>query len=575
MAVAVKVSRTHIYERVRSYASSPYGVYGFLSLLVLLPLLAPGYILTLDMVFTPTIRLPEQVTASYPFYALLHYLNMLIPSEILEKTLLFTILLLSGLGMHRLVQAIQQAHTTDTGQKGVSSLAAHEYALWGAYIAGGLYMINPFTYSRFMAGQFAVLLGYALLPFFARTLLRFVMPPSRPDAFRLAGMTILIGIVSIHTIGLIVILAIAAVSLTCWRYRKQAAHLKRLGLDSLLSFTIAAIGSSYWLVPLLLGQNTTANAIDSFTAADQHAFATVGVGVIQKVINVLQLQGFWAEARGLYVLPAARFPLWGFAVLGLWAIVFIGARQLWKQQRLIAAVLGVGASVALLLAVSGAPNWLAGHINLFAGYREPHKFVGLVALFYGVCVGLAIPYILAWCKTRQKVALLHISSVCFILLPVMLAPTMFWGFGGQLQPRQYPEGWYAIDRHLQREAGRGKALFLPWHQYSHFDFAGRIIMSPADKFFSIPTVVSHDLEFSGASPTFPDAQKDRIGALLNRQGKSGQLGAELVRFDIQYVILAKEFDQRKYDYLNRQSDLILKTETDSLKLYQNLAYKEE
>ena len=140
----------------------PVLVYCLLALAVMLPLLLPGFILTLDMSFTPELRMPEYMSSSYLFHTALHYLNVILPADIIQKILLFSILLLSGLGMHFLVRHIQDAK--DKGG---------EFALWGAHVAGAVYMINPFTYSRFMTGQYAVLLGYALLPFFVLSLLRF------------------------------------------------------------------------------------------------------------------------------------------------------------------------------------------------------------------------------------------------------------------------------------------------------------------------------------------------------------------------------------------------------------------
>jgi len=142
-------------------------VYAVVALLILLPLLGRGYILTLDMVFTPHIRWPVGGTNSYPFWVLLHYLNQLLPSDVIQKLLLFTIFLLAGVGMHRLVRNIDVRCKQTAGQ----------YTL-GAFVAGTLYMVNPFTYERLMAGQYAVLFGYALLPWLARALLIFLERPA-------------------------------------------------------------------------------------------------------------------------------------------------------------------------------------------------------------------------------------------------------------------------------------------------------------------------------------------------------------------------------------------------------------
>jgi hypothetical protein len=81
-----------------------YFEYTVLALLVMLPLLRPGYIFALDMVFTPRFPLPPSVDNSYLYSALLHYLSFVIPSQVLQKIILLLSLVLSGVGMHHLVQ---------------------------------------------------------------------------------------------------------------------------------------------------------------------------------------------------------------------------------------------------------------------------------------------------------------------------------------------------------------------------------------------------------------------------------------------------------------------------------------
>src|SRR5690242_11575962 len=110
-----------------------YCLYVLVAFVVLMPLLRPGFILTLDMVFTPHLPMPDVTSSSYAFHALLHFLNLLIPADIIEKCLLFAILLLSGIGMHRLIRLL---------------VAKGRPGEWGIYTASLFCMLNPFTYSR-------------------------------------------------------------------------------------------------------------------------------------------------------------------------------------------------------------------------------------------------------------------------------------------------------------------------------------------------------------------------------------------------------------------------------------------
>src|SRR3990167_259991 len=158
--------------------------YAFIALVILLPLLKPGYILTLDMVFTPKIPMPTEVGNNYLLISLLHFLNYIIPSQIIEKILLFLIIFLSGVGMHRLIP---------TSNK------------WPKYFAALLYIFNPFVYSRFMAGHWVLLLAYAITPFAVKSILDFFKAPDFKKSLRVLIWLILISIFSLHAIIMIFI----------------------------------------------------------------------------------------------------------------------------------------------------------------------------------------------------------------------------------------------------------------------------------------------------------------------------------------------------------------------------------
>jgi hypothetical protein len=76
-----------------------------LSFAIILPLVSPGYILTLDMVTTPKIPVPwpRLDAPSFLFGGILFLLNSFIEASMIQKILLFLIFFLSGWGMYRLV----------------------------------------------------------------------------------------------------------------------------------------------------------------------------------------------------------------------------------------------------------------------------------------------------------------------------------------------------------------------------------------------------------------------------------------------------------------------------------------
>lgn len=534
--------------------------YSVVAVLILWPLLGPGFILTLDMVFTPNLAMPDTMTSSYLFHAGLHVLSLVVPSEIIEKLLLFAVLALAGLGMHRLMRTLQLPDTPKT------------VVTWAAYASGLLYMINPFTYSRFMAGQYSILLGYAAVPFFVVTLLRFLQGPSLKKALRLAAVTVVVSIVSIHTLGLIFVVTLIALSQTIWRHRTNVPRLKRLVKYGALASLAFIIASSYWLVPLVQGSGSTAASIATFRGSDQSEFTTGGDGLGGKLAHVLRLQGFWGERHDLFLLPQDELSWWGLVVTLVWVLVIIGAVTAWRQKREVGIVFTASAVIAALLAAGVGTTWLADYAPFFAGYREPQKFVALIALGYAVFIGFAITRLLT--RIQATAGRLGIG-IAFALILVGLTPVMFRGFDGQLVPRQYPLDWYAVNQQLNRDAGSYQTLFLPWHLYMHYQFAGRLIANPGDSFFDRPFLVSDDPELGSIKPAVANAQKQLLTTRILPQAAAGNtLGQQLVPLHVKYVLLAKDDDYQAYSYLDHQTDLRLITETATLKLYRNTAFRE-
>jgi hypothetical protein len=508
-----------------------YGIYTTVALLVLLPMLRPGFILTLDMIFVPELPMPEALTSSWPFHSALHFIGMIVPADILQKIMLLAILLLSGIGMHRLVRSLVRKDEID----------------FGIYLASIVYMVNPFTYSRFMAGQYAVLLGYALLPWVARAILTLAYRPNAKNALKLGLLVTLVGVVSIHTLVAVGVLAVAGIAVG-WKKFRRAAKFAAVaaGLFILLS--------SYWLVPLALGQGKTAATIGNFSAADVAAFATGGGNIAAQVGNVLRLQGFWAENAGLFLLPQDRMVLWGLMSLVIIGLAITGGIVLYRTRP----------KIVLWLSISGLCGLVASLIFWPGALREPQKMVMLLALTYGVFLAIGANAALARVREEGE-TWFTVTAVGLLVLPFMWMRVMFWGFDGQLEPRQYPVEWTEVKERLSRDDGQGQVLMLPWHQYMTFRFAGRVIANPASAFYGERAVVSQDPEMSGASGGINSKRQKEITDLLKDRDNFAQ---NLADHNIGYILLAEDLDYRDYDYLNHQQGISLIKDYPSLKLYE-------
>lgn len=530
-----------------------YGIYALVALAIMLPLFKPGFILTLDMVFTPTLGLPDAITSSYPFHAFLHALNILIPADIIQKLLLLAILLFASIGMHRLIRLLSpKAQEID----------------WGIYLASIFFAINPFTYSRFMAGQYSVLLGYALLPWFVRLLLKFLNRPNLVGGLKLGSLAAVIGALSIHTLGAIAITSAIAVVIMIWRFKHKMAGYLKFGAVALGLFVLL---SSYWLVPLTLGQGKTADIISEFTVADTEAFETRGGNPAVRIGHIIRLQGFWVEDRGQFLLPQDRAILWGLMALVIFALVIYGAVRLWQKNKPIAIFFAASGLVALLLA-AGIFGPVGDKLLLMTGVREPHKLVGLLALTYGVLLAFGVNGLLARMREKNETAY-GLAAVILLIVPFLFMRVMFWGFNGQLTPREYPKDWFTVNNQLNKDMDDFGVLFLPWHQYMHFDFAGRIIATPAPQFFGKTIVASSDPELDGASGGQQDERSRAVASLIKTGEDEPMFADKLAAQNIKYIILAKDLDYREYEYLDDLPELERVGNYDDVVLYENTAWR--
>lgn len=539
-------------------------MFAALALLVLLPLLKSGYVLSLDMVFTPHIAMPEQVSPSYPFWTLMHVLNLFIPSPLLQKALLFGILFVSGWGMYWLMQKIRPDHVDQ------------ETWQWGSYFAGILYMFNPYVYDRFMAGQYMVLAGYALLPLFTYALWRLYKKPDIQSALWLTLATSGTLILSIHAVGPLLLIAACVTTIMIVRHRKTADRLasfsKWLGVAAVMTLIV----HSFWLIPTALGKGSTATIVSGFTAADQQAFAT-NPGSLGLVGNVLALNGFWGESKNLFFTASDIYSWWLLPVIALWALVITGIVIMWRRQRSVAitglAVIGAAALLAVGTAGTFAASFnrfLVDTVPFFAGYREPQKFVAVIALAYAYFGAVAVAAITQQFKHDKKLKEhWQTAGAILMLIPLLCAPLMPWGFHGQLRAADYPVEWYAVHDRLHVQCtGDCKALFLPWHLYMHYDFPDRIIASPATAFFGPYIVSSTDPELEGAAGYTQNSTQKTISTTILPQAEQGKdIAAALRAQHIQYVLLAKENDYKRYAYLDKQKGLKVDLDTPTLKLY--------
>jgi hypothetical protein len=550
-------------ERFKLFFRKNVVVFEYLGLTAIIgwPFFCSGYVLSVDLAWPASLTMANMAANgwSLALSSFLTFLHFFLPGQIIEKFFLFLTIFLAGLGAHRLVESKSE---------------------WPKYFAGLLYVLTPFFYSRFIYGQIWLLLAYALLPFFLKSLLKFYRELNWRDGLKSLIFLLLISITSLHFLFFaffIVGVGFLVYFLeSLWQKDKEKAKL--LVCSLIIGLCLFVLFSSYWLIPMLLGKGQTAEVIGSFNAEHQVAFLTDNGGT-NVWLNVLAQYGFWGDRSGFYVLPRAVNPAWWviaslICLLSIYGLV-VGLKQ--KERRVNSIIMGMIGFGAVILAVGAASGWagvlilwLEKIFPLYRGFREPQKWVALLVLSYCYFGGQGLAHLGEWLKKFKKEWVVALAAI-FV---VIYNPLVFNGFSGQMFSANYPASWASADQYLAANQATGAStLFLPWHQYMSYSFVkNRVVATLPCSYFSRPMICADNMEvgniYSASTRPFSIFFEKEI--LLNKN--RSRVGEKLKEWKVQYIILAKEVDWQNYDFLKSSGDFEAIKEWRDLILYRNLRY---
>jgi hypothetical protein len=503
-----------------------------LGLLALGPGLGRGFLLSYDMVAVPRqpfgaamFGLSGGPARAVPSDVALAVLSRVIPADLAQKTLLLAIFTVACAG--------------------AAALLPREP--WFARLAAGVfYTWNPFVAERLIIGQWALLLGYAGLPWVLRAALALGPGPSWRGAGRLALALLpaAIGGFAAMTISALVALPAAAFGAARPAARRpppavnevpllqievKQRHFVASGLGpatarrlraGAIALAIIGVASLPWLIPSLLRPVYADPAgVAAFAARADTPFGAAG--------SLLMLGGMW-NARAV---PAGYGG--GWSVLWLAVVVtaaagyvLLGGRRRWPGLGLAALA---GLAIAALGLTGAGQDLLRAAQSLWPGFavlRDGQQFAAPLALAEALGAGLAA----AWLARRPAaqpspadVPLVPIEqpdgtstgteprrpdrdggrarpgggpdraglalAVCLVLAPVLLLPGLTWGAAGRLRPAQYPAGWLAAARLIDSSPAAGTVLVLPWAGYRSPAWnGGRTILDPWPRLVSRPVI---------------------------------------------------------------------------------------
>jgi hypothetical protein len=541
-------------------------VYFLLSTIILWDLLLPGYIVTLDMPWSPNIKFPSQFYGfetdpislmGLPFSLIIWPLSF-IPSHILQKAVLFLVFFLSGLGAHRLCLSRSQL---------------------GKYFAGFLYTLNPFVYVRFMVGHLGLLLAYAVTPFLISSVLNFLEKPNLKRSLTLALLLTLIISLDSH---FSMISALVLISLLIFR----SISLGLKGAPKLLPWLLIAtlaylIINLYWLLPLLLGY-VREPFIEGFTYQDQLAFMshTWGTGV-NIFFSLAALYGFWRPPEA-YTYVSQTLLGWQILYILILLLTVYGFTS-WTAKTSTGKWMPIGIAtvgiLCLILATGISSNltapifqFLFEHVPFFSGMREPQKFIALLALTYAVLGGFGLGEIsesFKKSKLKWRRSLMLLLLILALTLPFTYSYNQLFGFNGQVESLSYPVEWYEVKAILDGDNSDYTILFFPWHLYMYQSWIGRITANPAPDFFAKPAISGENMEWAGIETQSQKPTQHYIHFLLNHKAEIRSLGQLLAPLNVKYIILLKEVDYQNYAFLYDQEDLEPVHENSKIVLFKN------
>jgi hypothetical protein len=479
-----------------------------LGALALGPGLLPGFLLAYDMVFVPAPRfdptmfgLTGTLPRAVPSDAVVTALAQLLPADVVQKGVLLAIFVLACTGAARLLE----------GQPWPARLAAGVFYAW-----------NPYVAERLLIGQWALLLGYAGLPWVLAELTRWEVGASVPRR----GGRLLLALVPAGVSGFAGLLISALVAL-------PAAALRRGGWRDRATVLATTTGllvllSLPWLIPSLTHPvRTSPVGAALFAARADTPFGAIG--------SVLALGGGWNAQTVPAGYSGAVTVFWLSLVLVALVGFLLRGRGRWPGA-------GPAAVLGLILAILGTfgpgLHLLESAIRDFGGFavlRDGQQFAAPLAVVEAAGFGLAVSWVLRVARSPLLREGRVVLAAALVIAPVLFLPGLAWGAADRLRPVEYPASWLAARQIITADPHPGSVLLLPWASYRRPGWNhGEAVLDPWPRLLT-RTVIWNDGVQVGSVALPPE---DPAAAALTGLISSGRpLTVRLAADGVRYVIV--------------------------------------
>ncbi|MCY9785518.1 hypothetical protein KIK06_16655 [Nocardiopsis sp. EMB25] len=512
----------------------PWAVGLLAGVLALGPALGRGYVLRYDMVFVPepslatVLRGADGFPRAIPSDAVVAALSALVPGDLVQAAALLCVFTVGGAGAARLLPR------PGSGAGRVAAVAA-----------GIAYVWNPFVAERLLLGQWAMLLGYAGLPWVVGAVVRL---GSTGTAAGFAGLVRALVPAAVGGFSSVVLTALTAGPVALFPRGRAAVTGPLLLLSALLLVSLP------WLLPSLAGGTRTDPAgVAAFAARPDTPFGVLG--------SLFLLGGVWNSGAvpagyGEPVTATLRLVLCLVALAG-WVWWLRRERPEFGFGLSVAA--GVGFGIALLGATEAgraALSWLIGFWPGFGPLRDGQLYVAPLALVQALGLGAAVGW-LARPRSGARAAWRLGAAVFAAFLPLVVLPGLVWGAGGRLVPVDYPRAWIEARDAVAADDRPGAVLVLPWSAYRGLDWSGEpvVVLDPATKLFDRRTLWNDDLRIGTPDGgtvvvTGEDTRAREVGRALDMDPATGlpgigdpeELTGLLGGLGVRYVVASAPID---------------------------------
>jgi hypothetical protein len=459
-----------------------------LALLVVAPLLRPGYLLLRDAVSTPRSYLSDSALGltsaprATPQDFAVSLASQLVDGGVVVKTLLVVALWLAGWGAARLV-----------------ATALPSAGVGGQFVAITLAIWNPYVAERLLQGHWSLLVGYGCLPWVATTMLELRSPESAsvPGRRGFFGLAFWIALAGLTPTGLMLAATVALVCVAApgagrRRWLCAAAAMGGALVAALPWLTASAMGAS-------LTSNSAANALGVTVFAPR---AEPGLGTL---VSLASLGGIWnGEA-----VPSSRTTL--FAVLSaavLLGVVVAGLPAAARRPAVVPLLALAAVSVLAPAALATGPGLhvLRAVVDAVPGLgvlRDGQKWVALAVPGYTLAGAGAVVTLGRWLRPvwPSRPVKPAVTTLACSLALILALPDLAWGVWGKVAPVHYPSGWAAVAAAINDQPGPpGTIAALPAGTMRRFSWSGRApVLDPLPRWVRADVLTTGDLAISGVT----------------------------------------------------------------------------